>query len=111
MDIGVVLPIEQALPALGLPPRYTRTRAMALKAEELGFHSIWHGDHLLFRKFEMTPMIEGTLGAWESWSTLTALAEATTRIRMGPWVTPTPLRNPAILAKMAITLDEISGGR
>lgn len=111
MDIGVVLPIEEALPELGPPPSYPRVRTLALKAEELGFHSIWTGDHLLFRQFEMTPTIEGTLGAWESWTVLTALAEATSRIRLGPWVTATPLRNPAILAKMAATLDEVSGGR
>jgi alkanesulfonate monooxygenase SsuD/methylene tetrahydromethanopterin reductase-like flavin-dependent oxidoreductase (luciferase family) len=69
------------------------------------------GDHLLFRQSPITPMIRGTLGAWDSWTFLTALAEATTRIRMGPWVTATPLRNPAILAKRAATLDEVSDGR
>jgi alkanesulfonate monooxygenase SsuD/methylene tetrahydromethanopterin reductase-like flavin-dependent oxidoreductase (luciferase family) len=111
VDIGVVLSIEEALPELGPVPSYARIRALARKAEELGFHSVWTGDHLLFRQFEMTPMVEGTQGAWESWTILTALAEATTRIRLGPWVTATPLRNPAILAKMAATLDEVSGGR
>ncbi len=109
MDVAVVLPIEEVLPELGPVPSYARVRALALKAEELGFHSIWVGDHLLFRRFEMTPMIEGTQGAWESWTLLTALAEATTRIRLGPWVTATPLRNPALLAKMAATLDEVTG--
>jgi alkanesulfonate monooxygenase SsuD/methylene tetrahydromethanopterin reductase-like flavin-dependent oxidoreductase (luciferase family) len=111
VDVGVVLPVEQVIPELGPIQPYARVRALALKAEELGFHSVWTGDHLLFRRFEMTPAIEGTQGAWESWTILTALAEATSRIRLGPWVTATPLRNPAILAKMAATLDEVSGGR
>jgi probable F420-dependent oxidoreductase len=111
MDVAVVLPIEEQLSDLGPVPPYSRVRALALKAEELGFHSVWTGDHLLFRPFEMMPVDQGTTGAWESWTILTALAEATSRVRLGPWVTATPLRNPAILAKMAATLDEVSGGR
>src|SRR5581483_9766972 len=111
MDVGIVLPIEDVLPELGPLESYARVRALTLKAEELGFHSVWVGDHMLFRNFEMTPMVEGTRGAWESWTILTGLAEATSRIRLGPWVTATPLRNPAILAKTAATLDEVSGGR
>jgi probable F420-dependent oxidoreductase len=111
MDVGVVLPIEDVVPELGPIQSYARVRALALKAEELGFHSVWTGDHLLFRHFEMTPTVQGTQGAWESWTILTALAEATSRIRLGPWVMATPLRNPAIVAKMAATLDEVSGGR
>lgn len=111
MGVGVVLPIEEALSEFGPPPSYARVRTLALKAEELGFHSIWTGDHLLFRRFEMTPTVASTQGAWESWTILTALAEATSRIRLGPWVTATPLRNPAIVAKMAATMDEVSDGR
>jgi alkanesulfonate monooxygenase SsuD/methylene tetrahydromethanopterin reductase-like flavin-dependent oxidoreductase (luciferase family) len=111
MDVGVVLSIEQVIPEFGPPPPYARVRELALKAEELGFHSVWVGDHMLFRPFEMTPGVQGTQGAWESWTFLTALAEATSRIRLGPWVMATPMRNPAILAKMTATMDEVSGGR
>lgn len=111
MNIGVVLNIEEVLPELGPVPPYARVRQLALHAERLGFHSVWTGDHLLFRAFEMTPTVQGTQGAWESWTTLTGLAEATTTIKMGPWVLCTPLRNPAVLAKMAVTLDEVSNGR
>ncbi len=111
MDVGVVLPIEEQLSELGPVLPYARVRALALKAEELGFHSVWTGDHLLFRAFDVMPTAQGTTGAWESWTILTALAEATCRIRLGPWVMATPLRNPAIVAKMAATLDEVSGGR
>jgi alkanesulfonate monooxygenase SsuD/methylene tetrahydromethanopterin reductase-like flavin-dependent oxidoreductase (luciferase family) len=113
MDVGVVMFIEEALEGLGPPPPYARIRSLVRHAESLGFHSVWTGDHLLFRNTPATPMpgTDRTLGAWESWTVLTALAEATSRIRLGPWVTATPLRNPAILAKMAVTLDEVSGGR
>jgi alkanesulfonate monooxygenase SsuD/methylene tetrahydromethanopterin reductase-like flavin-dependent oxidoreductase (luciferase family) len=111
MDVGIVMPIEEALEELGPVPSYGRIRELTLYAERLGFHSVWTGDHLLFRNSDMTPTVQRTQGAWESYSVLTALAEATSRIRLGPWVTATPLRNPAILAKSAVTLDEISGGR
>ena len=57
VDVGVVLPVEQVIPELGPIQPYARVRALALKAEELGFHSVWTGDHLLFRRFEMTPAI------------------------------------------------------
>jgi alkanesulfonate monooxygenase SsuD/methylene tetrahydromethanopterin reductase-like flavin-dependent oxidoreductase (luciferase family) len=50
-------------------------------------------------------------GAWESWTMLAALAEATSRVQLGNYVLCTPFRNPALLAKMAETLDEVSGGR
>jgi alkanesulfonate monooxygenase SsuD/methylene tetrahydromethanopterin reductase-like flavin-dependent oxidoreductase (luciferase family) len=111
MEIGVILPIEDIFEDVGSLPSYTQIRTLALQAESLGFHSVWVGDHLLFRPSEMTPYITETRGAWESWTILAALAEATSRIRFGPWVLATPLRNPAVLAKMAATMDEVSGGR
>jgi alkanesulfonate monooxygenase SsuD/methylene tetrahydromethanopterin reductase-like flavin-dependent oxidoreductase (luciferase family) len=52
-----------------------------------------------------------TRGIWEAWTILAALAEATHRLHLGPLVACTSFRNPAILAKMADTLDEVSGGR
>ncbi|HWC04663.1 MAG TPA: LLM class flavin-dependent oxidoreductase [Methylomirabilota bacterium] len=74
-------------------------------------------DHLLFRKSPpgnvmQVNMPEGkTRGIWESWTTLAAVAEATSRIHLGPLVACTSFRNPAILAKMADRLDEVSDGR
>ena len=79
--------------------------AMARAAEEVGFDSLWVGDHLLYRD-------DGPeRGPLEAFTLLAAIAAATTGIRLGPLVACTAFRHPPILAKMAATLDEISGGR
>ena len=105
MQVGLVLPIAEDQ-ALGGVPRYALIRDWALRAEALGFDSIWVYDHLLFRDGD-----KPTEGIWECWSMLAALAEATRRVQLGTIVMCVPFRNPAVLAKMADTLDEISGGR
>src|SRR5205814_10591720 len=79
---------------------------MATRAEELGFDSLWVGDHLLYREPG-----ERARGPWEAWSQLAALAAVTSRIQLGPLVASTSFHNPAMLAKKAATIDEISGGR
>jgi probable F420-dependent oxidoreductase len=79
---------------------------MAQRAESVGFDSLWVGDHLLYRK-----PTEEAKGPWEAWSVLAALAEATSRVELGPLVAATSFHNPAMLAKKAATVDEISGGR
>ena len=78
---------------------------MAETAEAAGYASIWLGDHFLYRRKEED------LGPWECWSMLAAIAAVTERVLLGPLVSPTGFRNPAVLAKMAGTVDEISGGR
>jgi alkanesulfonate monooxygenase SsuD/methylene tetrahydromethanopterin reductase-like flavin-dependent oxidoreductase (luciferase family) len=80
--------------------------AMARRAEDAGFDSVWVADHTLFR-FEGVP----THGRWECWSLLAALAATTSKIEIGPLVTCMGFRNPALLAKIADTVDEISDGR
>jgi alkanesulfonate monooxygenase SsuD/methylene tetrahydromethanopterin reductase-like flavin-dependent oxidoreductase (luciferase family) len=86
--------------------RWRDIAAMAQRAEEVGFDSFWLPDHLLFR-FEGEP----AHGPWECWSLLAGLAAVTSRIKIGTLVVCTGYRNPALLAKMADTVDEISGGR
>jgi probable F420-dependent oxidoreductase len=105
MRIGVVMPIGED-DATGNTPSYAAIRAFAKQAEATGFDSIWIYDHLLFR-FPEQP----TGGIWEAWTLLAALAEATERVDLGTIVLCVPFRNPAVLAKMADTLEEISGGR
>jgi probable F420-dependent oxidoreductase len=105
MKIGFVILIAKRKD-LGRAPSYDEIRHMAIRAEESGFDSIWLYDHLLYR-----PEGEPTVGIWECWTILSALAEATQRVEIGTLVLCSSFRNPAILAKMAHTLDEVSGGR
>jgi len=78
---------------------------MAKTAEDVGFDSLWVGDHLLYRR------PTGDVGPWEAWSTLAALAEATSSVEIGPLVACTSFHSPPMLAKKAAMVDEISGGR
>jgi probable F420-dependent oxidoreductase len=88
------------------PRRYESIRAMARQAEADGFDSIWLADHLLYRDAG-----QPTHGIWESWTMLSALAEATQRVELGSLVLCNSFRHPAVLAKMAVTADEVSQGR
>lgn len=107
LQIGLVLPMAEGMMA-GATARWPDFLALARAAEDLGFDSLWVFDHLLM------PWHDGsgrTEGCWECWSLLAALAGATQRIAVGSWVVGAGFRNPALLAKMADTVDEISGGR
>jgi alkanesulfonate monooxygenase SsuD/methylene tetrahydromethanopterin reductase-like flavin-dependent oxidoreductase (luciferase family) len=103
MKIGLVIRLAE-LPETGKAPSYAEIRQTALKAEKGGFDSIWLYDHLLYRDEEKTT------GIWECWTMTSALAEATSQVEIGSLVLCNNFRNPAILAKMAATLDEVSGG-
>ncbi len=95
----------------GATPRWSDIRAIAIAAEDVGFDAVWISDHVGFGDPARDDGPEAWHGAWESWTLLSALAAATTRVHLGTYVLCTPFRNPALLAKMAETLDEISGGR
>lgn len=79
---------------------------MARAAEEVGFDSIWVGDHLLYRGDGGAER-----GPWEAWTLLAALAVTTARVRLGPLVACTAFAPPALLARRAAAVQEVSGGR
>jgi probable F420-dependent oxidoreductase len=100
VKVGVQLPeIERVY-------RWPEIRDIAVTAEAVGFDSIWLGDHLLF-----DDPVSGRRGPLEAWSLLAALGEATSRVQLGPLVAATSFHSPAMLAKKAATVDDISGGR
>ncbi len=84
--------------------RYAEMRAAATAVEEAGFDGLWTWDHL--RDPAGSPV-----GVPEVWTTLAALAEVTRRITLGPLVLNVNIRHPGILANMAATLQQVSGGR
>ncbi len=94
------------LPEVERDVRWPELHAMAIAAEEVGFDSVWLGDHLLYRgddRPERAP--------WDAWTTMAALAGVTERVRIGPLVACAAFHPPGILARMAVSLDEISRQR
>ena len=105
LKVGFGLPDSEDA-RTGTTASWREIAAVALRAEAVGFDSIWVQDHLLFR------LEDGkSEGVWESFSLLSALAAITSRVEVGTLVTCTSFRNPALTAKIADTIDEISGGR
>lgn len=98
--VGVQLPeVERFVPW----PEYLD---LARRAEDAGFDSIWVGDHLVY------DLPDGsTRGPYEAWTTLAAIAAVTQRVEIGPLVASTAFHSPAMLAKLAATVDAISQGR
>lgn len=99
LQVGVQMPeVERVV-------RWPELLDMAQAAEAVGFDSLWVGDHLLYRQDQ------DATGPWEAWSLLAALAASTDHIQLGPLVAATSFHSPAMLAKQAATVHEISGGR
>jgi alkanesulfonate monooxygenase SsuD/methylene tetrahydromethanopterin reductase-like flavin-dependent oxidoreductase (luciferase family) len=100
------LKVGVQLPEVERDVRWPEILDMARAIEDLGYDSIWLGEHLLYR-FADRP----SRGPWEAWTLLAGLSAVTARVELGPLVACTNFHNPALLAKQAATIDEISGGR
>ncbi|GAA1603301.1 LLM class flavin-dependent oxidoreductase [Kribbella hippodromi] len=87
-------------------PGWKDIRAVAEAAERSGLDSVWLADHFLYRD----PAGQ-TYGMHDSWTLLSALAAVTSRVELGNMVLCASFRDPGLTAKMAATLDEVSGGR
>jgi alkanesulfonate monooxygenase SsuD/methylene tetrahydromethanopterin reductase-like flavin-dependent oxidoreductase (luciferase family) len=94
------------LPEVEREVRWPELLDMVRAIEDLGFDSIWLGEHLLYRWADRPAR-----GPWEAWTSMAAIAAVTQRVEFGPLVACTNFHNPALLAKQAATIDEISGGR
>ena len=105
LKVGVFINLAERMMD-GETPRWENIREMATVAEDVGFDSVWTPDHLLFKMEEGEPE-----GFWEAMSILAGLAAVTSRVELGSAVNCVSFRNPALYAKMADTIDEISGGR
>lgn len=120
LKIGLILP-QYTLPLAEAVPRWSDIRAIAQLAEAVGFDSLWVADHLLYARASVAAQFgmpvpdelgrEPPVGYWDCWSLLAAVAAVTSRVELGTIVASTSFRNPALIAKQADTLDEISGGR
>jgi alkanesulfonate monooxygenase SsuD/methylene tetrahydromethanopterin reductase-like flavin-dependent oxidoreductase (luciferase family) len=106
MRVGVTVPMAYGETADGRATTFAETREFATIAEQSGLDSIWVFDHLLFR-FPPEP----DEGPHEAWTTLAALATVVPRVELGSVVMCSSFRPAGLMAKMAATLDDLSGGR
>jgi alkanesulfonate monooxygenase SsuD/methylene tetrahydromethanopterin reductase-like flavin-dependent oxidoreductase (luciferase family) len=104
-EIGLVLPLWDSF-VDGSTSRWVDIRSLALRAEELGFDTLWVPDELLWR-----PTREDRQGWWEAVAMAGAVAATTSRVKVGTWILSALHRNPGITAKVVETIDEISDGR
>jgi F420-dependent oxidoreductase-like protein len=96
VEFGVMLP--------QIKRSWSDSKAAAQTVDRLGYHSVWFNDHLYGVPMPALPIME-------AWTALSAVGAVTERVELGTLVTPIGFRNPALLAKMAATLDNISNGR
>ncbi len=106
MKIGLMLPVGGSDGPTGGMPRWADVKALALAAESTGLDSVWIADHFFYRAPDGV-----VAGMHESWTLLSAVAALTERVELGNMVLCSTFRDPGLTAKMAATLDEVSGGR
>lgn len=108
MKVGVIVPLHAPFDGPSPEARtYKEMRGIFTTAEDAGLDSAWVTDHLLFR----FPPEHRTLHSHEALTIWAGLAEATSRIELGSMVLCTAFRNPAVLAKEAVSLDAVAGHR
>jgi alkanesulfonate monooxygenase SsuD/methylene tetrahydromethanopterin reductase-like flavin-dependent oxidoreductase (luciferase family) len=105
LEIGLVLPTGEPF-VDGATPRWAEIHELAIRAEAIGFDTLWVSDELLWG-----PLEGPAQGWWECIAMAGAVAAATSRVKVGTWILSALHRNPGITAKAVETLDEISGGR
>ncbi|MFN8558176.1 MAG: TIGR03560 family F420-dependent LLM class oxidoreductase [Dehalococcoidia bacterium] len=98
MKLGVMIEGQEGL-------TWDRWRTIMRRTEELGYESLWRSDHF------WSLMGHPERNALETFTSLTLAAAETTRLRFGPLVAPLTFRHPALMARMAAAIDQLSGGR
>src|SRR5919198_5286348 len=106
MRVGVTVPMALDEVTDGHMTTFAQTVEYGQRAEQLGLDSVWVFDHLIWR-FEG----ESDEGPHEAWTTLSALAPVVPRVELGALVLCSSFRPAGVMAKMAATLDDLSGGR
>ncbi|MCC6312759.1 MAG: LLM class flavin-dependent oxidoreductase [Thermomicrobiales bacterium] len=106
MQLGLMVAMAERS-AFGGTPRFADMVEMTRLAADVGFDAAWFADHLILQQ----PPDGAICGVWECWTTMAGLAAATERIQIGSLVACAGFRHPAVIAKMAESIDEISGGR
>lgn len=119
LRLGLLLPSWTAAMD-GVTPRVKDVLDVARTAEAIGFDSVWMSDHVYYEPYtdfqvvgvELDASLDGIKnGQWECWSVLAALAAVTSRVTLGTLVANTGFRNPALLARIADTVDDLADGR
>ena len=110
MRVGLALPHYDFSLASGGPVSFEAVASEAVRAERLGFDSVWVSDHF-FVSLDRLGGGAGLHGSLEPLATLGALAELTSRVRLGTLVLSAGFRHPALVAKAASAIDRLSGGR
>jgi alkanesulfonate monooxygenase SsuD/methylene tetrahydromethanopterin reductase-like flavin-dependent oxidoreductase (luciferase family) len=105
MRVGVIVPMGDEDGAEA-PRSYAEIKAYAVAVEDAGLDSVWVYDHLLAEGLD-----DPENSPWEAWSVLCGLVEATSRVRLGTLVMCTSFRPAGVLARMADTVQEMSGNR
>ena len=117
--LGLLLPMKEGIYG-GKTPSGDDVLAMARQCEAIGLDSVWLVDHFLHEPYAdekafghdfPEEWLGRKIGFWECWTMASAVSVATQSIEIGTLVTNTGYRNPALLAKMANTVDELSHGR